>query len=64
MLSKGFLASTIFYASIVHDDKIIDSYLNALDDVFKTISGCENGDISIDNLLKGSVCHSGFERLN
>ena len=45
-------------------DKIIDSYLNALDDVFKTISGCENGDISIDNLLKGSVCHSGFERLN
>ena len=64
MLSKGFLASTIFYASIVHDNKIIDSYLNALDDVFKTISGCENGDISIDNLLKGSVCHSGFERLN
>ena len=64
MLSKGFLASTNFYASTAHDNSKIDSYFNALDEVFNTISKCENDQYDIKKLLKGPVCHSGFQRLN
>ena len=63
-LKKGFLASTIFYASIAHTDEKIDAYLNALDDVYHTISQCEKGNKIILELLEGPVCHSGFKRLN
>jgi len=64
MLSKGFLASTNFYASIAHEDAYIALYLEALNDVYKVISRCERGDFKIEDLLKGPVCHSGFKRLN
>ena len=64
MLSKGFLASTNFYASTAHDDANIALYLEALNDVYKVISRCESGDLKIEDLLKGPVCHSGFKRLN
>ena len=64
MLKKGFLASTNFYACISHTDKIINSYFDALDNVFYMISKCERNIEKIDNLLEGPVCHSGFQRLN
>ncbi len=64
MLSNGFLASTNFYASTAHDNSKLDSYFNSLDGVFKTISKCENDQLDIKKLLKGPVCHSGFQRLN
>lgn len=64
MLKKGFLASTNFYASIAHEDIYINSYFNALDEVYKVISDCEKGIIKLDDLLEGPVCHSGFKRLN
>jgi glutamate-1-semialdehyde aminotransferase len=64
MLKKGFLASTNFYACISHTDEIINSYFDALDDVYNMISKCDRGDEKIDNLLEGPVCHSGFKRLN
>ena len=64
MLNKGFLASTNFYACIAHDNSKIDSYFNALDEVYKTISECENNKLDIKKLLKGPVCHAGFQRLN
>ena len=35
MLKKGFLASDRFYACTEHNDKIIDSYLDSLNDIFK-----------------------------
>ena len=28
------------------------------------IAACEKGDMKIENLLKGPICHSGFKRLN
>jgi glutamate-1-semialdehyde 2,1-aminomutase len=64
MLKKGFLASTIFYACIAHTDEKIRAYLNALDEVYYTISQCEKGNKIISELLEGPVCHSGFKRLN
>ena len=64
MLKKGFLASTNFYASIAHNDLYFDSYFDALDPIFNIIHKCESGDLNIDQLLEGPVCHSGFKRLN
>lgn len=64
MLKKGFLASTNFYACTEHKDKHIESYFNALDDVYKEISNCEKGNKNIHDMLEGPVCHSGFKRLN
>ena len=63
MLLKGYLASNSFYASIQHTDEIINRYFDCLEPIFKTISECENGR-DIDILLKGPICHTGFERLN
>jgi glutamate-1-semialdehyde 2,1-aminomutase len=64
MLKKGFLASTNFYASIAHEDKYFDTYFEALDEVYAVISDCEHDLKSVDELLEGPVCHSGFKRLN
>jgi len=64
MLKKGYLASTAFYASTAHTEKIINGYLECLDDVFKVISLCEAGEIHIDDVLDDEVCHNGFTRLN
>lgn len=64
MLKKGFLASTNFYACTAHTDDKFERYFNALDEVYSLISKCEKGDLSIENLLTGPICHSGFKRLN
>ena len=64
MLKKGFLASTLFYASIAHTDEHIKLYGEALNDIFGVICKCEADALNIDELLDGPVCHSGFKRLN
>ena len=64
MLTKGYLASTNFYASTAHNEENLKVYLEALSDVYSIISECENGLINIDELLNGPVCHGGFKRLN
>ncbi|WP_460692682.1 aminotransferase class III-fold pyridoxal phosphate-dependent enzyme [Mucilaginibacter puniceus] len=64
MLKRGFLASTDFYACTEHTDDKFEMYFNALNEVFATISKCENGDHNADSLLEGPVCHSRFKRLN
>jgi glutamate-1-semialdehyde aminotransferase len=63
MLKKGFLSSNLIFVSLAHTDEILDSYFDALHYVFSIISECENGIYSIDDLLDGEVCHSGFKRL-
>jgi glutamate-1-semialdehyde 2,1-aminomutase len=63
MLSKGYLASTSFYACIQHTDEHISEYIDNLRPIFRTIAECENGR-DINQLLNGPVCHSGFKRLN
>lgn len=64
MLDKGFLASTNFYASTAHNEENLDLYFTALDEVYHQIANCENGNLQIENLLKGPICHGGFKRLN
>jgi len=64
MLKKGYLASTSFYASTEHTPGDLNRYFEALDEVYKIISQCENQEINIEDFLKGPICHSGFKRLN
>ena len=64
MLAKGYLAGTMFYASISHTDEIINTYLSDLEPIFYKISECEKNNLSIDSLLSGPVSHSSFNRLN
>lgn len=63
MLIKGFLATNSYYSCYAHKQENIDQYLNAVDEVFMTISQIlANGNPS--NYLKGPVCQSGFKRLS
>lgn len=63
MLDRGYLASTVLYASIAHTDEVITKYLKNVHEVFGIIGkNIQNGNYT--SLLKGEVCHSGFKRLN
>lgn len=64
MLSKGYLASTNFYASTAHNEDNLRLYFEALNEVYVVISDCEKGNKNIYDLLNGPVCHTGFKRLN
>ena len=64
MLKKKILASNLFYASISHKEELINNYFELLDNVFTKIAKCENGYLSIEDLLESPVCISGFQRLN
>ena len=63
MLKKGYLAATSCYTSLAHTQDVIEPYLKNLDEIFALIAECESGR-SVDTLLEGPVCHSGFKRLN
>ncbi len=64
MLKKGFLASTHFYACTAHTQQHLDSYFEALDGIYATISQCESKELDINDVLEGPICHGGFKRLN
>jgi glutamate-1-semialdehyde aminotransferase len=64
MLNKNYLASNVLYASISHDQKLLDNYAEHLDGIFAIISKCEKGEEIIDSYLNGPVCYTGFKRLN
>ena len=64
MLKKGFLASNAFFSCIDHTDEILNKYFVAIEPLFKTISDCERGILSIDKILTTPCCVSGFKRLN
>ena len=59
MLEQGYLASNAVYACYAHNDEVIQGYLRAVDKTFAVIEQL-NGNMPI---LKGEVCHSGFQRL-
>jgi glutamate-1-semialdehyde 2,1-aminomutase len=63
MLKKGFLAETRVYVCTEHTPSIVDQYFEALSPIFALIKECETGR-SIDALLEGPICHTGFKRLN
>ncbi|MBM3702965.1 MAG: aminotransferase class III-fold pyridoxal phosphate-dependent enzyme, partial [Actinobacteria bacterium] len=62
MLEKGFLATTAFYASYAHEDQHVKKYLEATDETFNFISRAIKEKCP-EKYLKGSICHSGFQRL-
>lgn len=62
-LKRGYLAGTILYASNAHDISKFDEYATILDEVYKIIADCEDGQ-SVNDFLDGPMCHSGFKRLN
>ncbi len=64
MLKRGYLASNAFYTSMAHDEKIVDDYLQNLDEVFAVIGTTIRENKSIEKYLEGPVCQSGFQRLN
>lgn len=63
-LNHGILATTTFYASICHSDDHLDKYKYILNKIFSLIKKSINGELNIDNLLKGKIAHSTFKRLN
>ncbi len=64
MLNNGYLAGTGIYVSTTHTKEVLDGYFVELDKIFALINQCEQGEIDINSLLKGPVCHAGFKRLN
>ena len=63
-LEKNFLVTNSIYVSTAHTKEKIDEYFYYFDKVIKDISDCENGERSIDKLLKFPVSISKFGRLN
>ena len=64
MLKKGYLATNAIFVSVKHNRKILKNYFEILDQLFYQISEFETGKKSVDEKLKGVICHSGFKRLN
>jgi len=64
MLSEGFLAGNLFYPSIAHSDKDIEDFFFAFDNVLGRLNKITVSGKDISAYLKGSLCHSTFERLN
>ena len=64
MLKKGYLATNAFYTSYAHSKEIIESYLEALGDVFVKIKGYMDDDERVEERLPFGICQSGFGRLN
>ena len=63
MLEEGFLATTAFYASIMHKNNDIKKYGDACEKVFEKINNIFVSGES-EHLSKNEICHSGFKRLN
>jgi len=63
MLAKGYLAGCGVYVCIDHTPKVVADFFDALDPIFALIKECEEGR-DVLALLKGTVCHGGFKRLN
>ena len=62
MLDRGFLATNAFYASYAHKEEHLKKYFIAIDEVFSIISTAVLNE-NAESLLKGPICHAGFERL-
>ena len=63
-LESGFLAGPAFYASVAHTDEVLAKYHSIFDHFMRTVSLCESGALTIDDLLQSEVIQTGFQRLN
>lgn len=62
MLKRGYLTSKSVYVSYSHTTKIVNQYLNAVDEVFEIVSLAIKRE-NVHQWLDGPVAHVGFERL-
>ncbi len=62
MLERGFLASSGFYSTYAHQDNHIESYLEAVEEIFKIVAEALERNTLVEQ-LKGPVAHTGFRRL-
>ena len=60
MLKKKMLASNVIYTCIEHNKKTLENYYDTLDEIFKKIKKCENGQESIHNLLNSNEAITGL----
>ena len=64
MLKQGYLATTLFFASTAHSEKIIDQFFETAYPVLAKLAKCnKDPDLAI-KFLDGPICHDGFKRLN
>jgi glutamate-1-semialdehyde 2,1-aminomutase len=63
MLNKGYLAGTSVYVCTEHTPEVVANFFEALEPVFALVKECEDGR-DVMSLLKGTVCHGCFKRLN
>lgn len=62
LLTRRFLAGTVFYATLAHTPDVLESYARAIDEVFGELAeGIASGNVAA--LLNGPVAHVGFTRL-
>ncbi len=62
MLKKGFLAGGAFNAMLAHETRHVESYLDALDEVFATLAEAISTN-TIEKRIGGPIKHTGFSRL-
>ena len=62
MLERGFLAGRAFYSTYAHQNEHIETYLDAVKDVFGIIADAMKQGV-VQTMLKGPIAHSGFRRL-
>jgi len=62
MLEKGFLATTSFYASFIHKENDVRSYLKAVDEVFQILAS-HIANKTLQQQLTTPLAHTGFSRL-
>jgi len=62
MLDRGFLATTAFSPTLAHNDRILDLYEKAIEEVFSMIARDIDSKDPEDS-LRGPVAHTGFHRL-
>ncbi|HIA47454.1 MAG TPA: aminotransferase class III-fold pyridoxal phosphate-dependent enzyme, partial [Candidatus Hydrogenedentes bacterium] len=62
LLERGYLAGAAIYPTLAHTEQIVDSYGEAVDEVFALMAEIleEN---TVDATLKGPPAHQGFQRL-
>ena len=60
MLEKGFITSNVIYLSASHKRKDIDQYIKYAEGIFLEIEQNKN---HLKKILKGKICHSGFQRI-
>jgi glutamate-1-semialdehyde 2,1-aminomutase len=62
MLERRFLASTLFYAMYAHQRSHVESYLEAVNEVFADIAKLTKKG-KIEKHLRGKPANAGFGRL-